>query len=89
MVERVGRMSGRGSPALAGSLPYPHHLMEGKRTGKRDGEEDEAGRMTDSQRRCPSGCWSIGGEVVAMWWRWHRPEVDEVAVRPFGDGATW
>lgn len=34
-VERVDRVSGRGSPALAGSLPYPHHLREGKRTGKR------------------------------------------------------
>ena len=22
--------------------------------------------MTDRTRRCPSGCWSIGGEVVAM-----------------------
>ena len=34
-VERVGRVSGKGWPALAGSLPYPHNLMEGKRTGKR------------------------------------------------------
>ena len=57
--------------------------------GEEDGEEDEADRMTDSLRGCPSGCWSIGGEVVARWWRWHRPEVDEVAARPFGDGATW
>ena len=33
-----------------------------------DGEEDEAGRMTDSPRRCPvvAGCCSIGGDVVAM-----------------------
>lgn len=28
-----------------------------------DWEEDEAGRMTDSLRGCPSGCWSIGGEA--------------------------
>ena len=52
-VERVCGVSGRGSPALAGSLPYPHHLEE----GKRGEDEDEAGRMTDSPSRCPSGCW--------------------------------
>ena len=79
-VERVGRVSGKGWPALAGGLPYHHHLRE----WKRDGEEDEAGRMTDSPRRCPvvAVCWSIGGEVVEMWWRLHRPELDEVAARP-------
>ena len=49
-----------------------------------DEEEDEAGRMTDSPRRCPvvAGCWCDGGEVVAMWWRLHRLEADEVAARP-------
>ena len=40
-VERGGRVRGKGSPALAGSLPYPHHLTDGKRGG------DEAGRMAD------------------------------------------
>ena len=36
--------------------------------GEDDEEEDEVVRMTDSPRRCPvvAGCWSIGGEVVAM-----------------------
>lgn len=83
-VERVGRVSGKGWPALAGSLPYPHHL----RDGKRDGEEDEAGRMTDSPRRCPvvAGCWSIGGEVVAMV---SRPEPDGVNPSRSADGVTW
>ena len=60
-VERVDGVSWRESPALAGSLPCPHHLAEGKRG------EDEAGRMADSPRPCPAACcWSIGGEVVAM-----------------------
>ena len=61
-VERVGRMSGRGSPrhGWLSSLPSP---PDG---GEEDGEEDEAGRMTDRTSGCPSGCWSIGGEVVAM-----------------------
>ena len=77
-VERSAGVSGRRSPALAGSLPYNHHMME----RKRDGEADEAGRMTDSLRRCPSGCWSIGGDVVAMWYRWHHPEADRVADLP-------
>ena len=57
-VERVGRMSGRGSPALACSLPYPHNLEEG--TGKRT---RRAGWQTVEAMPC---CWSIGGEVVAM-----------------------
>ena len=56
-VERGGRMSVRGSPALDGSLPYPHHLTEGKRVG------DEAGRMED--RRCASLWILVAGEVVA------------------------
>ena len=33
MVERVGRVSGKGWPAMDGGLPYPHNLEEG--TGKR------------------------------------------------------
>ena len=50
------------------ALPYPHHLRE----GKRDGEEDEAGRMTDSPRRCPAVCWLLvdrlrgGGDSIAQ-----------------------
>ena len=54
-VERVGRMSGRGSPALACSLPYPHNLEE----GKRGEEEDEAGRMAD----CRGAALLVAGEV--------------------------
>ena len=34
-VERVCGVSGRGSPALAGSLTYHHNLKEGKRTSPR------------------------------------------------------
>ena len=71
-VERGGRVRGRGSPALAGSPPYPHHLAEGKRTGTR-----RAGWQTVEGLPC---CllvdrWRDGGEV----WRWHRPEPDGVA----------
>ena len=60
-VERVGRVSGRGSPALAGALPYPHHLRERKRTRKRT---KRAGWQTGEALPC---CWSlsIDGEVVA------------------------
>ena len=73
-VERVDRVSGRGSPALAGSLPYHHHLREGKRTGKRT---KRAGWQTGEAPPC---CWSlsIGGEV----WRRLRPEADEVTALP-------
>ena len=56
-------MSWRGSPALAGSFPYTHHLTDGKRGG------DAAGRMTDRPRGAAmlfAGCWSIGGDVVAI-----------------------
>ena len=61
-VERVGRMSGRGSPALACSLPYPHNLEEG--TGKRT---RWAGWQT--VEALPYRCWLLvdrwrgGGEV--------------------------
>ena len=55
--ERVDGVSWRGSPALAGSLPYPHHLTEGERGG------DEAGRMADC--RCAAMWLLVAGEVVA------------------------
>ena len=55
--ERVDGVSWRGSPALAGSLPYPQHLTEGKRVGY------EAGRMAD--RRCAALWILVAGEVVA------------------------
>lgn len=72
--EKVDGVSWRGSSALAGSPPYPHHLKEGK-------EEDEAGRMAD--RRGAAlwllvNQWRGGGKV----WRWLRPEADGVAVLP-------
>ena len=42
-------------------------------TGEDGGEEDEAGRMTDSPRRCPAVCLLLvrrwrGGERLAMVW---------------------
>ena len=51
---------------------------------ERNGEENDAGRMTDSPRSCSvvACCWSIGGEVVAMWCRWHHTEADMVAALP-------
>ena len=73
---RRGEMCGVARPGWLSALPSP---PDG---GEEDGEEDEAGRMTDSLRGCPSGCWSIGGEVVAMWYRWHHPEADRVGALP-------
>ena len=70
-VERVGGVRGRGSPALAGSLSYPHHLREGKRAGPR-----RAGWQTVEALPC---CLLAAGRSVARWWRWLRPEADEVA----------
>ena len=60
-VERVDRVSRRESPAMVGSLPYPHHLAERKRTGKRT----KRSNRTFMELKCR--CWSlsIGGEVVA------------------------
>ena len=57
---RQDEREGIARPGWLSALPSP---PDG---GEEDGEEDEAGRMTDRTRRCPSGCWSIGGEVVAM-----------------------
>ena len=61
-VERVDGVSWRGLPALAGSLPCPHHLKEGKRTRREGWQTVEA---------LPCCCllvdrWRGGGEVVAM-----------------------
>ena len=72
-VERVDGVSGKGWPALAGSLPFPHHLKDGR--GIERGGQD--GRTS---RRCPVAAvrWRCGGEV----WRWHRPEPDGVAFLP-------
>lgn len=63
-----GRVEGIARPGWLAALPSPPDR----------GEEDgaEAGRMTDSPRRCWS--LSIGGEVG----RWLRPEADEVAALP-------
>nr|DAO96352.1 MAG TPA: hypothetical protein [Caudoviricetes sp.] len=68
-VERVGRVSERGSPALAGSLPYPHPLTEGKRTGtrtRRAGCPTARGAALLFACRSVSRWWRGGGEVVAM-----------------------
>ena len=89
-VERVGRVSERGSPALAGSLPYPHPLTEGKRTGtrtRRAGCPTARGAALLFACRSVSRWWRGGGEVVARWWRWLRPEPDGVAALPLGDGV--
>ena len=56
----VGGILRLGSPssspaACSFALPYPHHMRE----GKRDGEKDEACRMTDSTRRCPGSLSSL------------------------------
>ena len=45
--------------------------MTGKRTRR-------AGWQTVEALHC---CWLLF-DVVAMWWRLHRPELDEVAARP-------
>ena len=42
--------------------------------------EDEAGRM--AERRGDALWLLFAGDVVAMWWRWHRPEPDGVAFIP-------
>ena len=56
-------------------MPCPYHLKEGK-----DEEEDESGRM--AERRGDALWLLFAGDVVAMWWRWHRPEPDVVAFLP-------
>ena len=56
-MERVDGVSWRESPALAGSLPYHHHLKE------ENEDEDEAGMMVD--RRCDALWLLVAGDVVA------------------------
>ena len=56
------------------AMPYPHHLKEENEDG------DEAGRMSD--RRGAALLLVDRRRGVAMWWRLHRPELDEVAARP-------
>ena len=52
-VERVGRMSGRGSPALAGGLPYPSPPRQGLResAGWRAGREGRASGKDQYEER--------------------------------------
>ena len=77
-VERVGRVSGKGWPALAGGLPYPHHLPDG---------EGEAGRRSGRGPPVPvAGRWRGGGEVVAMV---SRPEPDGMNPSSSAEGVTW
>ena len=56
-MERVDGVSWRESTALAGSLPYPHHLKE------ENEDEDEAGMMAD--RRGDALWLLVAGDVVA------------------------
>ena len=56
-MERVDGVSWRESPAMAGSLPYPHHLKE------ENEDEDEAGMMAD--RRGDALWLLVAGDVVA------------------------
>ena len=49
-VERVGRVSGRGSPDLAGGLPYPSPPTRAGRGG-----QEEAGRTSGKSERKRSG----------------------------------
>ena len=58
--ERVGRVSGKGWTALAGGLPYPHHLPDG---------EGEAGRRSGIGLPV-----SVAGRSVARWWRWYNDQ---------------
>ena len=78
-VERVGRVSGKGWPSLAGSVPCPYHLKDGTTTRKGRGR-GRGGQDGRTSRRCPVAAvrWRCGGEV----WRWHRPEPDGVAFLP-------
>ena len=57
-VERVDGVRCGESPALAGSLLYPHYLTEGKR--KRTRTRREGWQTVEALPRC---CLSIGGEV--------------------------
>ena len=68
-----GRQDEREGIARHGWLTaLPHHLKEE--------DEDEAGRMSD--RRGAAILLVDRRRGVAMWWRLHRPELDEVAARP-------
>ena len=58
--ERVGRVSGKGWTALAGGLPYPHHLPDG---------EGEAVIRSGRDPLVP-----VAGRSVAMWWRWYHDQ---------------
>ena len=63
-VERVGRVSGKRSPALGGALPCPHHLT---RRGRARVRVRRAGWQTArGSARLSAVCWSIDSEVVAM-----------------------
>ena len=65
-VERVDGVSWRESPALAGSLPYPHHLKEGRGRGKEE-DGDEAAMMEDLRGAALLLIDRRRG--AAMWWR--------------------
>ena len=58
-VERVDGVRCGESPALAGSLLYPHYLTEGKR--KRTRTRREGWQTVEALPRC---CLSIGGDVL-------------------------
>ena len=50
-VERVDRMSGRGSPALAGALPYPSPPDKGEEAGSMAGRTSDKSERKISRRR--------------------------------------
>ena len=64
-------------PVLFAPLLFPSSPPEG---WDEEEEEDEAVMMVE---RRGAALWSlVAGDVVAMCWRLHRPELDEVAARP-------
>ena len=74
MVERVGRVSGKGWPALDGGLP----TLTTYQTGRERRAEGRA-------EVCPS-LLLVGVEVVAMV---SRPEQDGVNPSRSGEGVNW
>lgn len=68
-VERAGRMNGRGSPALAGSLSYLRHLGRGEEEEEED--EHRADRIADSLGGAlliAVDRWRGGGDSIAQRW---------------------
>ena len=60
-VERVDGVSGKGWPALAGSLPFPHHLKDGRGI-ERGGQDGRTSRRSPAAGRSAARC----GDVVSI-----------------------